>query len=71
MLINRCEKIAPNNTALQKQMLETAIINNWKNVYRLKNIDYEQDTPLPQLTGYEDITAEFTLNTNESEDGSG
>lgn len=33
MLIDRCERLSKNNIKVQKLLLETAIINNWKNVY--------------------------------------
>lgn len=33
MLIERCERLSNNNIKVQKLLLETAIINNWKNVY--------------------------------------
>lgn len=33
MLINRCERLSEFNTSIQKALLETAIINNWRNVY--------------------------------------
>lgn len=33
MLINRCERLSNFNIRVQKVLLETAIINNWKNVY--------------------------------------
>ena len=33
MLINRCERLAEFNLDIQKNLLETAIINGWKNVY--------------------------------------
>lgn len=33
MLIDRCERISGFNVRVQKLLLETAIINNWKNVY--------------------------------------
>ena len=33
MLIDRCERISSFNVRVQKLLLETAIINNWKNVY--------------------------------------
>jgi hypothetical protein len=33
MLIDRCERISNFNIRVQKLLLETAIINNWKNVY--------------------------------------
>ena len=33
MLIARCDRISNFNVRVQKVLLETAIINNWKNVY--------------------------------------
>lgn len=33
MLVNRCERLSNFNIRVQKLLLETAIINNWKNVY--------------------------------------
>ena len=33
VLIDRCERISGYNPRIQKLLLETAIINNWKNVY--------------------------------------
>lgn len=32
-LIERCERLSNNNVKIQKLLLESAIINNWKNVY--------------------------------------
>ena len=48
MIINRCAKLAKFDIPLQKQMLEEAIINNWKSVYlpkeiEQKNAEYVQD----------------------------
>ena len=37
MLIHRVEGFEPNNVERQKQMLENAIMNNWKSVYPLKD----------------------------------
>jgi hypothetical protein len=37
MLISKVEKLAPGNISMQKEMLETAILNNWKSVYPPKN----------------------------------
>lgn len=37
MLTSKVEKLAPGNIAMQKEMLETAILNNWKSVYPPKN----------------------------------
>lgn len=33
MLIERCERLSNNSIKVQKLLLESAIINNWKNVY--------------------------------------
>ena len=33
MLVERCERLSKHNVKIQKVLLETAIINNWKNVY--------------------------------------
>lgn len=33
MLIDRCNRLSKNNVKVQVLLLETAIINNWKNVY--------------------------------------
>lgn len=37
MLIKKVEQLEPNSIDRQKQMLETAIMNNWKSVYPLKD----------------------------------
>lgn len=49
-LINKVNTLEPNSTDRQKQLLENAIINNWKSVYPLKddkkqkyNTNYEED----------------------------
>lgn len=39
MLINKVNKLEPDNIENQKQLLETAIMNNWKSVYPLKKED--------------------------------
>ena len=41
MLIARCEKLSDNNLTIQKLMLENAILNGWKNVYRPKEQEIE------------------------------
>lgn len=43
MLINRAARISGFDNQLQKEMLETAIINNWKSVYLPKEVE-EQGT---------------------------
>ena len=37
MLIDRCERLSGYRTSVQKAILETAIINNWRNVYAPKD----------------------------------
>ena len=37
MLISKVNELEPNNVDRQKLMLETAIVNNWKSVYPLKD----------------------------------
>ena len=37
MLINRVNELEPNSIERQKKLLETAIMNNWKSVYPLKD----------------------------------
>ena len=37
MLIDKVKKLEPSNVERQKKLLETAIINNWKSVYPLKD----------------------------------
>lgn len=37
MLINKVNELEPNSVDRQKKMLETAIMNNWKSVYPLKD----------------------------------
>ena len=37
MLINKVNELEPNSLENQKKLLETAIMNNWKSVYPLKN----------------------------------
>lgn len=36
MIVDRVERLAPLDIPKQKELLETAIINNWKNIYPLK-----------------------------------
>lgn len=45
MLISKVNKLAPNNIAMQKEMLETAILNNWKSVYPPKNNQNNKQAP--------------------------
>ena len=40
-LVGRCKRLSKNNIALEKNLLEAAIINNWKNVYLPKAEEIE------------------------------
>lgn len=42
MLIERCERLSNSNVKVQKLLLESAIINNWKNVYLPSDSELEQ-----------------------------
>ena len=58
MLIERCERISKNNIKVQKLLLESAIINNWKNVYtpkeaELQAVNKEVVEDLRQMFGLE------------------
>ena len=55
-LISRCERLSKNNIRVQKALLETAIINSWKNVYlpreeELKSITNETIDDLKSMFG--------------------
>ena len=58
MLINRCARLANFDRNLQKEMLEAAIINNWKSVYLPKEVEEQGTqydvTKLDELKGYYD-----------------
>lgn len=41
MLIKRCNKLSNGNLTIQKLMLENAIMNGWKNVYKPKDQEIE------------------------------
>ena len=42
MLINRCERLSEFDIDLQKEMLEEAIINNWRSVYLPKEQEQQK-----------------------------
>lgn len=44
MLINKVNELEPDSIDRQKQLLDTAIINNWKSVYPLKNTNERNNT---------------------------
>lgn len=48
MLIDRCARIANFDVAIQKEMIEAAVINNWKSVYLPKK---EEEKQQPQIEG--------------------
>ena len=57
-LIDRCERLSKNNIRIQKVLLETALINNWKNIYlpreeELKAITNETIDDLRSMFGLE------------------
>ena len=41
MLITRCENMSHNNVTVQKLMIDNAVMNQWKNVYRPKEQEIE------------------------------
>lgn len=57
MLISKVNQLEPNNVDRQKEMLKTAIMNNWKSVYPLKdkqtqssrNASYCESEPDPEM----------------------
>lgn len=51
MLINKVNELEPNNINRQKQLLETAIMNNWKSVYPLKNSEKQPEPQEPKKYG--------------------
>lgn len=51
MLINRVNKIEPHSIERQKQMLETAIMNNWKSVYPIKDEETKSEESEPKRYG--------------------
>lgn len=50
MLINKVNELEPNNVERQKLLLETAIMNNWKSVYPLKD-DKQPEAKEPKRYG--------------------
>lgn len=51
MLIDRVERISGFKLSLQKELLESAIINNWKNVYN-KNDEPKEDEAINRLKSF-------------------
>lgn len=52
MLIKRCNRIAKNNIQKQRMLVEAAIINNWKNIYKPgDNIEEEITDELREFYG--------------------
>ena len=49
MLIQRCARLANMDVELQKAIVETAIINNWKNVYLPNEQDIQNNNSLANL----------------------
>ena len=48
MLINKVNELEPNSLDNQKKLLETAIMNNWKSVYPLKDAPKQDKQPSKQ-----------------------
>lgn len=51
MLITRAERLSHFNVALQKKMLEDAILNNWKSIY-FPNLEKEKDQAYQSLKNF-------------------
>ena len=49
MLMNRCERLSNFDLALQKALLEAAIMNGWKNVYLPTEQDIQNNNTLAEL----------------------
>lgn len=60
MLINKVEQLEPGNPERQKLLLDTAILNNWKSVYPLKDNQTRSYGRTP-----EDKNAGYCINPNE------
>ena len=55
MLINRCARLANMDLELQKALVESAIINQWKNVYLPNEQDVQNNTTLAKLRRQYDV----------------
>ena len=51
-LVDRCERLSNGDLALQKAMVEAAVINNWKNVYLPNEQDKENNTTIAEKKRY-------------------
>ena len=47
-LIDRCKRLSNGDLALQKALVEAAVINNWKNVYLPNEQDLENNTTMAE-----------------------
>ena len=56
-LVERCKRLSKNNIRVEKILLETAIINNWKNVYTPRESELQAVTQ--EIT--EDLRSMFGL----------
>lgn len=57
MLIKKVNELEPSSISRQKQLLETAIINNWKSVYPLKDGQQQnKKTAFNNFSGNGDIS---------------
>lgn len=55
MLINRCSRLANMDLELQKALVESAIINQWKNVYLPNEQDVQNNTTIAKLRREYDV----------------
>jgi len=62
MLIQKVNKLEPDNVDRQKQMLETAIMNNWKSVYPLKDDNKPKGKKVSPIAAYNREAVERMLN---------
>ena len=61
MLIKKVNELEPNDISRQKRLLETAIVNNWKSVYPLK----DEKTTVPTMANYDKAAVERMLNSDD------
>lgn len=69
MLINKVNELEPYSIDRQKQLLETAIMNNWKSVYPLKDHNTPKGKPTGQTPTQENIYMRKIQELEEAERG--
>ncbi len=65
MLIQKVNKLEPNSIDRQKALLETAILNNWKSVYPLKEDSKPKGEKISPIAAYNREAVERMLNKDE------